>query len=869
MKISSVLRLIIYVPMVMAAVVIVTLLLSYQQMSGIQSTGDNVRQIRNSITDINQSVFSYILLHEDLPKVQFAEASDTLTRLVSVTHTANQQQHSLLASIQHNNLAMKADFSRLVANYDNRSAMNPEDFESSELIIAESLINESQLADDDATLLRSLVDAGIGETQVGTIVLVISAVFLTALAVTPFLIRTRRRITKSLSGLIVGAAAVGSGNLDIVIAEKGNDEFADVSSAFNRMTSKLKTVTASKTELEREIEERRKAEENLSQATQRLAAHIERSPLAVIEFDSDFRIIRWSKEAEHIFGWTSQEVIGRAISEMKWVYQEDVEKVERVTDGFTDRSNPAGVSVNRNYRKDGAVIWCEWYNSSIYDSSGKLISVLSQVLDITARKKAQESLKESEQRWATTLESIGDAVIATDTAGKITFINSVAENLTGWTLMEALGKPVEAVFKIINEQTRQTVESPVAKVIRTGLVVGLANHTSLVRKDGTEIPIDDSGAPITTEGGKVSGVVLVFRDVTMRRKAEQNVQLLADQWQLTFDSITDLVSIQDNDFNLVRVNKAYLDTVKMSAAEVIGRKCYEIMHGLKCPLAGCPHQLTLQTHAVSVAEYFEPKLGIYVEASTSPIFEKNGNIVGSVHITKDITERKKIEELKDDFIGMVSHELRTPLTIITGAVHTAMLEGLPEDERDMLLKDAAVGAESLGDILSNLLELSRFQARRLALASETVNVRNAINEVVEQLKRKSNAHQLVNEAPEGITLQADKVRIERILHNLMENAIKYSPEGGDIRITARQDDGAVLVGVFDQGIGISAADQTRLFQPFERLEKLTDGIKGLGLGLVVCRRLVEAHGGRMWVESEEGKGSAFYFSLPMRGESKT
>ena len=143
-----------------------------------------------------------------------------------------------------------------------------------------------------------------------------------------------------------------------------------------------------------------------------------------------------------------------------------------------------------------------------------------------------EALRESEQRWATTLASIGDAVIATDVEGKIAFMNAVAEALTGWTLRDASQKPVTEVFDIVNEQTRRQVENPVTKVLREGMIVGLANHTTLLRKDGAEVPIDDSGAPIRDADGKTTGVVLVFRDITERKRAEEMTEHLASYPQL-------------------------------------------------------------------------------------------------------------------------------------------------------------------------------------------------------------------------------------------------------------------------------------------------------------------------------------------------
>ena len=152
--------------------------------------------------------------------------------------------------------------------------------------------------------------------------------------------------------------------------------------------------------------------------------------------------------------------------------------------------------------------------------------------EIAERKRTEIALRESEQRWVTTLSSIGDAVIATDTSGRIMFMNALAEALTGWTLHDASQKQVYKVFRIINMHTRREVENPVAKVLRDGVVVGLANDTILVRKDGTEVPIDDSGAPIKEANGRVMGVVLVFRDIAERKRAEETVQKAYDELEL-------------------------------------------------------------------------------------------------------------------------------------------------------------------------------------------------------------------------------------------------------------------------------------------------------------------------------------------------
>lgn len=242
-----------------------------------------------------------------------------------------------------------------------------------------------------------------------------------------------------------------------------------------------------------------------------------------------------------------------------------------------------------------------------------------------------------------------------------------------------------------------------------------------------------------------------------------------------------------------------------------------------------------------------------------------GRVLVSVHT--DITERKKLDQLKDDFIGLVSHELRSPLTVITGAVNTALTEAerLSPEETRQLLRDAASEADSLSHLLGNLMELSRVQADRLLLFAEPISVKKVIQGTIEEIKRQFSTHQFVVDVPQELPpVYADELRMGRILYNLLENAVKYSPQGGEIRIFVKPEEEHLIIGVSDQGIGISRADQAKLFEPFQRLEESRlDGVRGAGLGLSVCRKLVEAHGGRIWLESEPSRGSTFFFTVPL------
>ena len=256
---------------------------------------------------------------------------------------------------------------------------------------------------------------------------------------------------------------------------------------------------------------------------------------------------------------------------------------------------------------------------------------------------------------------------------------------------------------------------------------------------------------------------------------------------------------------------------------------------------------------------------VWICLSVRPIRDKEGRVVASRSAVVDMTEHKKLDQLKDDFIGLVSHELRSPMTVIMGAINTALTEAerLSPEETRQLLNDAALEAESLSHLLGNLLELSRAQADRLSLHAEAISVRKVIQDTVEEIKRRSSAHEFAVDLPRKLPpVYADELRLERILYNLLENAVKYSPQGGEIRVSVKPEKEQLVIGVSDQGIGISPSEQAKLFAPFQRLEEFRpEGVGGVGLGLLVCRRLVEAHGGRIWVESEPGHGSTFFFTM--------
>lgn len=501
---------------------------------------------------------------------------------------------------------------------------------------------------------------------------------------------------------------------------------------------------------------------------------------------------------------------------------------------------------------------------------------------------ANDSLLESEERLAVTLNCIGDAVITTDTETRVTRLNPIAEQLTGWTQAESLGRRVDEIFRIISKTTREPVTVPVTETLSRGKVKGLAKQTLLIARDGNECDIADSCAPIRDRGDQVIGAVMVFRNVTAEIAAQQAVNDYAARFQTVLNTALDgVITLHVQDGIVETANPAAQEMFGYAAAEFVGQEVSLMIPAFD---RNEPNVL-LGYHGASqerLAMGLEREImGHRKDGTTFPIelAVSELQLGGERYFTailRDITVRKQVEtELEDakstaekanraksDFLSNMSHELRSPLNAILGFAQLMESSSpLPTESQQESIAQILQAGWHLLNLINEILDLATIEAGKLSLSTEPISAVEVMSECRAMLLPDAQKRGISMKFPgcqDPLFVTADRTRFKQIVINLISNAIKYNKDRGTITVEcSTSTPERTRVSVTDTGVGLSPEQLTQLFQPFNRLgqQELGD-VAGTGIGLVMTQRLVRLMGGVLGVESTAGVGSVFWFDLP-------
>ena len=522
-----------------------------------------------------------------------------------------------------------------------------------------------------------------------------------------------------------------------------------------------------------------------------------------------------------------------------------------------------GKNTRKYYSYAGNPIWCETPDGP------KVQGIYQTATDETDAFTTQQQLRESEVQANRILESIGDAVIVTDANANITHMNPVAEVLTGWSNAAAQGKPLAEIFRIVNENTRETVDNPAEKVRREGTVVGLANHSVLIGKDGQETHIDDSAAPIRNDAGDLAGVVLVFRDVQERRDAERKRELLAEQLMQIQEATTDAIFTVDRDWKVTYLNGP-AKKVTGPLSETLGKNVWEQYPDMV--YADSPyveHYQRAMNEGIGgeFEAYYPEPLNIWVHVRACPTRD------GIVVFFQDVSERRRaqaalLQTEKLAAVGRLSasiaHEINNPLESVTNLLYLARRSNSQDEIQDHL--DTAERELRRVSVISSQTLRFHKQASKPAQATCEDLFGSALDIY---LGRLVNSHIQLEKRKRAVrSVECFDGEIRQVLNNLMGNAIDAMHPGGG-RLLLRSRDGhnwrtghaGLVLTVADTGQGMAPATLKKIFEAFYT----TKGIGGTGLGLWVSQEIVARHHGKLLVRSSQSQshhGTVFTLFLP-------
>ncbi|MEK5024728.1 PAS domain S-box protein [Paenibacillus sp. FSL M7-1046] len=587
-----------------------------------------------------------------------------------------------------------------------------------------------------------------------------------------------------------------------------------------------------------------------------------------------------SPASRSLLGYEPEEMVGT--SAFDYLHPDDlIVMKEMMAQSEQTRFIPA--AVYRYRRKDGGYVWLETKSRYILDEQGGIVEIIAVGRDITERKQFESKLQENEQRYKSLFEYNPSAVYSMNLQGDYLTCNSNLEILSGYSMEELVGS---YFGPLVHEKDRAKTQYHFNLACQG---MPQSYDLTLIHKDGHLVEISTTNIPIIV-GDKVVGVYGISRDITDRIRYTEQIEKLSNDYTLILNAVSEGIFGLDTEGRVTFINPAGAQMLGFAYGEIMGHPYLDhIQHTALDGLHYRPEDSPLM-QAVRAGESHQSKDAVLwrkdgssflAEYQVTPLFDK-GDRKGAVVVFRDITDEKEIirakesaekaDQAKSEFLAIMSHELRTPMNGIMGMTDLLSETELDEEQRGYA-EIISQSSTSLLYILNEILDLSKIEAGKMILVHEPVSLEWVLESVTELFSPKAKEKNLelscqaASNVPELI--MGDAARLRQILVNLVSNAVKFTEEGHisievGTEFCPNQNKLTLKFNVRDTGIGIPPEKQSLLFQSFSQLHpSINRKYGGTGLGLSICKRLVELMGGAIAVDSVEGEGSNFYFTLPL------
>jgi PAS domain S-box-containing protein len=957
--------------------------------------------------ELNSLSNRYLRYPEERPKEQWMLVYDALTSRLSSDALAPLHSSVIIRRMRQDLSDMRSLFNDLVQidgklTAEGRARADADMVERQRALIADLIISGSRDVSLDASRL-----VAVSNTQVSNIgrriglLLPAAGILLTAATIW-VTTRISRSIHRGIDVLRTGADAVALGNLDYRIGLRTQDELGQLSNAFDRMTSGLKAITVSRTELLNEMAERRRAEDALQENQRFLQTIIDSAPACIKLVASDGTLLKMNDAGlRMIEAGSSGQVEGKSIyplvsSKYRRAF---IELTDKVFQGESGTLEFEAVSLK------GRGLWLNTHAVPLYDNEGRISALLGITMDTTERKRTEEALRISEENYRAIfnasgdgifihdldtgaildvnrtvcrmykysfeemhalsvqdlsagtpgytqddalrviglaargepqifewrardkngelfwvevslrrvtlegrerllaivrdiserkrvetefrkisrqneliLEHAGEGIFGLDLLGRVTFVNAVAAHMLGYTRRELMGSHSHSTwhYKMPDNAPYPSQECPIYAAYNEGKI--RSGEEVFWKKDGSGFPVEFTSRPLY-ENNRITGAVVVYRDITERKRAEEELRESEERFRATYEQAA--VGIE-----LIGLNGVYISG-NGKLGQMLGYSEAELKT-LSFDRITNPDDLLRERPLVSALT--EERLPSY--SMEKRYLDKKGNEIWvrvtssiartakpyRISIIEDITERKQAEEdLKrllselersnkelEQFAYVASHDLQEPLRMV--ASYVQLLErkykSNLDEKADKYIFFAVDGVKRMQKLIDGLLAYSRVSRGAQFTA---IDADGAMDQAVAGLSVSIRENQAAVTRDRLPRVKADETQLSQVFQNLIANAIKFRKRdvAPAVHVSAIRTEREWVFSVRDNGIGIESQYYDKIFQIFQRLHG-RDEYPGTGIGLSLCKRIIERHGGRMWLESEPGKGSTFFFTIPLR-----